>query len=317
MPGPEREGVVSPILTLMVGVAVGGATLTFLLGWRTRSEREELDEDRLMFGSVDVTLEELELERPFRERVLQPGVSALLQLFGRMAPQRNLETVQHNLEIAGRPFGWTVVDFLGFRLLSALVVAALGFLLMSLGDISGALRLLLTLVFAGLGFYLPVLWLGRRMRARQHAVLRALPDGLDMLNICVGAGLGFDQAMARIGERWDNPLSEEFNRVVAEIQLGKPRRQALLDLSNRTQVTEVESFVASIVQATQLGVSIARVLQSQAEQMRIIRRQRAEEAARQATIKLLFPLVFMIFPSMLAVLLGPAIPQILDAFSSL
>jgi tight adherence protein C len=308
---------VSPTLTLLLGIAAGGATLAFLLGWQARSQREELDVDRLMFEQVDVTLEELELDRPFQERVIRPGIAALLNLFGRMAPQRNLETVQHNLEIAGRPFGWTVVDFLGLRLLSIPFVGGLGFVLLLLTDMPFATRLLLTLLIGGIGFFLPVVWLGRRMRARQYAILRALPDGLDMLNICVGAGLGFDQALARIGERWDNPLSEEFTRVVAEIQLGKPRRQALLDLSNRTQVTEVESFVASIVQATQLGVSIARVLESQAEQMRIIRRQRAEEAARQATIKLLFPLVFMIFPAMLAVLLGPAIPQILEAFGSL
>lgn len=307
----------SPTLTLLLGIAAGGATLAFLLGWQARSQREELDVDRLMFEQVDVTLEELELDRPFQERVIRPGIAALLNLFGRMAPQRNLETVQHNLEIAGRPFGWTVVDFLGLRLLSIPFVGGLGFVLLLLTDMPFATRLLLTLLIGGIGFFLPVVWLGRRMRARQYAILRALPDGLDMLNICVGAGLGFDQALARIGERWDNPLSEEFTRVVAEIQLGKPRRQALLDLSNRTQVTEVESFVASIVQATQLGVSIARVLESQAEQMRIIRRQRAEEAARQATIKLLFPLVFMIFPAMLAVLLGPAIPQILEAFGSL
>jgi tight adherence protein C len=308
---------VDPTLTLLLGIAAGGATLAFLLGWQTRSQREELDVDRLMFEQVDTTLEELELDRPFRERVIQPGLAALLNMTGRMAPQRNLETVQHNLEIAGRPFGWTVVDFLGLRLLSIPVVGGLGFVLLLLTDMPLTTRLVLTLLFGGIGFFLPVVWLGRRMRARQYAILRALPDGLDMLNICVGAGLGFDQALARIGERWDNPLSEEFTRVVAEIQLGKPRRQALLDLSKRTEVTEVESFVASIVQATQLGVSIARVLETQAEQMRIIRRQRAEETARQATIKLLFPLVFMIFPSMLAVLLGPAIPQILEAFGSL
>ena len=129
--------------------------------------------------------------------------------------------------------------------------------------------------------------------------------------------MGFDAALSRVGHQWKTPLSDEFNRVVAEIRLGKTRRQALLDLSRRTEVSEIENFVATIVQADQFGVSIAKVLRTQAEQMRIFRRQRAEEAARQATIKLLFPLVFMIFPSMLAVLLGPAIPQIMDALGGL
>jgi tight adherence protein C len=147
--------------------------------------------------------------------------------------------------------------------------------------------------------------------------MRALPDGLDMLNICVGAGLGFDAALTRIGERWRTALADEFNRVVIEIRLGKTRAKALIDLAERTEVPEIENFVATIVQADQLGVSIAKVLRAQAEQMRIIRRQRAEEQARQATIKLLFPLVFLIFPALLAVLLGPAVPQIINTFSSL
>ena len=171
--------------------------------------------------------------------------------------------------------------------------------------------------FGALGYFLPLLWLNSITRRRQSELQRALPDGLDMLNICVGAGLGFDAALSRIGHQWKTALSDEFNRVVAEIRLGKTRRQALLDLARRTEVMELENFVATIVQADQLGVSIAKVLRTQAEQMRIFRRQRAEEQARQATIKLLFPLVFMIFPSMLAVLLGPAIPQVLDALGGL
>jgi tight adherence protein C len=138
-----------------------------------------------------------------------------------------------------------------------------------------------------------------------------------MLNICVGAGLGFDASLTRIGERWHTALADEFNRVVIEIRLGKSRSQALLDLARRTDVPEIANFVATIVQADQLGVSIAKVLRTQAEQMRIIRRQRAEELARQATIKLLFPLVFLIFPSMLAVLLGPAIPQLVRTLGGL
>jgi tight adherence protein C len=156
-----------------------------------------------------------------------------------------------------------------------------------------------------------------RINQRKGGIIRALPDGLDMLNICVGAGLGFDAALSRVGERWDTPLADEFNRVVAEIRLGKSRRQALLDLADRTEVIEVENFVATIVQADQLGVSIAKVLRTQSEQMRIVRRQRAEELARQATIKLLFPLVFLIFPAMLAVLLGPAVPQLIQTLGGL
>jgi tight adherence protein C len=210
-----------------------------------------------------------------------------------------------------------VVSFVGLRLLAAGLLGLLGFVLMVFTDVPLIRRLLLAGALAALGYFLPVLWLNSRTRRRQGELVRALPDGLDMLNICVGAGLGFDAALSRVGEQWQTALSEEFNRVVAEIRLGKTRRQALLDLARRAEVMEIENFVATIVQADQLGVSIAKVLRTQAEQMRIIRRQRAEEQARQAVIKLLFPLVFMIFPSMLAVLLGPAIPQIFDTFSNL
>ncbi len=305
-------------MNLLFGIAVSGVFLTLLYGLRAQRQRDTTAEDRLYNIATPVTLEEVELSQPFSERVMRPAMSNLLQFLGRLTPQRNLQDLQHRLEVAGRPYGWTVLSFLGLRLLSALLLAALILILTLFAkELAMGRRILLSAAFGALGYFLPVVWLNWYTRRRQSALSRALPDGLDMLNICVGAGLAFDAALSRVGEQWHTPLSEEFNRVVAEIRLGKTRRQALLDLSRRTQVTEIENFVATIVQADQLGVSIAKVLRTQAEQMRIFRRQRAEEQARQATIKLLFPLVFMIFPSMLAVLLGPAIPQIMEAFGSL
>jgi len=305
------------MINLLFGIAVSGVLLTLLYGLRVRGQTDSVEEDRLYTVATPLTLEEVELSQPFSERVVKPGLASLLHFLGRLTPQRNLQDLQHRLEVAGRPFGWTVVSFMGLRLLSTLLLAALIFILTLFADLALGRRLLLTAAFGALGYFLPILWLNSATRRRQSALLRALPDGLDMLNICVGAGLGFDAALSRVGHQWKTPLSDEFNRVVAEIRLGKTRRRALLDLSRRAEVPEIENFVATIVQADQLGVSIAKVLRTQAEQMRILRRQRAEEAARQATIKLLFPLVFMIFPSMLAVLLGPAIPQIMDALGGL
>lgn len=304
-----------PFLAVLAGLFVAGATMTLLWGLRTQREASTMDEERLLPASRTLTLEDVELSQPFSERVIRPTFGAILGFLGRLAPQRNLQEIQHKLEIAGRPYGWTVADFLGLRLLAALLFGALLFVLLLFGEMTVGMKLLLLIAFVALGFYLPTAWLGWRINQRQSEILRALPDGLDMLNICVGAGLGFDAALSRVSEQWKTPLADEFNRVVAEIRLGKTRRQALLDLARRTEVMELENFVATIVQADQLGVSIAKVLRTQAEQMRILRRQRAEEQARQASIKLLFPLVFMIFPSLLAVLLGPAIPKILDAFS--
>lgn len=305
------------ITNLLFGITVSGVLLTLLYGVRAIAQGRTEEEDRLYTLTTPMTLEEVELSQPFSDRIVRPALTNLLQTLGRLTPQRNLQELQHRLEVAGRPFGWTVVSFLGLRLLSALLLAALVFFLLLFSDLTLLRRLLLTAAVGALGYFLPILWLNWYTRRRQSALVRALPDGLDMLNICVGAGLGFDAALTKVGEQWQTPLSEEFNRVVAEIRLGKTRRRALVDLARRTEVPEIENFVATIVQADQLGVSIARVLRTQAEQMRIFRRQRAEEQARQATIKLLFPLVFMIFPAMLAVLLGPAIPQIFETFRNL
>ncbi len=296
---------------ILFGFLVGGAVLAFLLGLRTFARTQNVDQDRMYFVSTGPTLEEVEMSRPFRERVLRPALVAFLGYLGRLAPQRNLEILQHRLELAGRPHNWTVADLTGVRVACAIVLALLLFSLLLMGDMPLASRLLFTIAAGVLGYYLPLLWLSSRIQRRQKEILFALPDGLDMLNICVGAGLGFDAALSRVGERWRTALAQEFNRVVAEMRLGKPRRQALLAMAERTEVPDVDNFVATIIQADQLGVSIAKVLRTQAEHMRIKRRQRAEELARQATIKLLFPLVFLIFPSMLVVLLGPAIPQLL------
>jgi tight adherence protein C len=304
-------------MLLLFGLMVGGAVLTVLFGLRSQSEAQAAEQERIYSVGTTLTLEEVELSLPFRERVLRPIGESLLGFLGRLTPQQNVQEMQHRLEVAGRPYGWNVVDFMGLRVLTTLVSAALAFVLTMMGEIALLQRLFLMLAAGGLGYFLPVLWLRQRINNRKSQLLRALPDGLDMLNICVGAGLGFDAALSRVGDVWHTPLADEFNRVVTEIRLGKTRREALLDLAARTEVLEIENFVATIVQADQLGVSIAKVLRTQAEQMRILRRQRAEEAARQATIKLLFPLVFLIFPSMLVVLLGPAVPQIIDTLGSL
>jgi len=174
-----------------------------------------------------------------------------------------------------------------------------------------------TLILAGLGYYLPLLWLRRRVRQRQHEIIRAFPDALDMLTIGVEAGLAFESALLTVGERWDNALTREFRRAVAEMRVGTPRDVALWRVAERTGVEELHSFVAVLVQSSQLGVSIAQVLHSQAAQERVRRRQRAEELARQAGGKMVFPLVFLIMPAMFVVLLGPEWVDLQEMLSSM
>ncbi|HSJ54986.1 MAG TPA: type II secretion system F family protein [Anaerolineae bacterium] len=304
-------------LSLLFGLAIGGAVLTLLLGLRGHGEVQAAEQERMYAIGAAFTLEEVELSRPLQERVLKPIFSSVLAFLARFSPQANLQDLHHRLELAGRPNNWSAVDLVGVRVLAAFLMAAMAMVLLLLSDLPLVRRILLSAVCGLLGYYLPLVWLNSRVRKRQLALVKALPDGLDMLNVCVSAGLGFDAALSRVGERWDTPLADEFNRVVTEIRLGKVRREALQAMVARTGVTEIENFVATVVQADQLGVSIAKVLRTQAEQMRTLRRQRAEEMARQATIKLLFPLVFLIFPAMLAVLLGPAVPQLLSTFGRL
>jgi tight adherence protein C len=159
---------------------------------------------------------------------------------------------------------------------------------------------------AVIGFMLPYMFVRSMIDRRKQAIVKKLPDALDLMTICVDAGLTFNAAMQKVDEKWDDPLSLEFGRVIYEMQLGKSRRQSLKDMSERIDVPDVTSFIAAVLQAEQLGVGIGKVLRIQSEQMRVRRRQRAEEKAQQAPVKMTFPLVFLIFPSIFVVLLGPA-----------
>ncbi len=191
--------------------------------------------------------------------------------------------------------------------MAAIVGAIVGFLVF--GVLAGNLALGFVMIVGGgvLGFFVPDFWLSRRIKARRKAILLAIPDTLDLLTISVRAGLGFDAALGKVVEKTDGPLADEFRRGLAEIRVGKARRDALRDIVARTEVPALTNFIGAIIQAEQLGVSISKVLQVQSEQLRIERRQRAEEMAAKAPIKMLFPLVGCIFPSLFIVILGPAI----------
>jgi tight adherence protein C len=166
-------------------------------------------------------------------------------------------------------------------------------------------------------FSLPDFWLSRQIAQRQTAIVNALPDALDLLVIANDAGLSFEMAMQEITNKWDNELAQEFGRVLSDIRMGQPRRDALTSLADRTGVADIISFVSAVIQAESMGVSIGRVLSVQAEELRVRRRQRAQERANQAPVKMMIPLVFLIFPAIFAVLLGPAVPELMRAFGNL
>jgi tight adherence protein C len=291
-----------------VVIAVGAfvAIMFVIIGITSPRPADRVEARLVEYGDRVMTLEEIELSQPFSQRVLLPMIRASSAFVSRFTPQRTLENTQHSLDLAGNPNNWSAAEFLGVRGLAALLLAAVTFAVLMLSEAPVTRQLWLSLVMGLLGFFLPVLWLGQQIRSRQDEIVKTLPDALDLLTISVEAGLPFDGAMQRVAEKWDNELSRGFMRLLLEMQVGKSRRDALRDMAARMEVPDVTSFVAALVQADQLGISIAKVLRIQSEQMRIKRRQRAEEKAQQAPIKMLIPMTFLIFPTILIVILGPA-----------
>ncbi len=254
----------------------------------------------------------LELQEPFSKRVLEPMIHRGLQYLGRLSPRANLERLRRQLLVAGSPFGLEALDYLGVRMLLA-TLGALGLGLLVGALTRAPLRAALAALTGGLLLSeLPNFFLYGRMRRRRKQITLALPDALDMLTVCVDGGLGLENAFLRIAESWDHALAREFRRAVAETGLGIGWRDSMRNLVYRTDVPELSSLVAVLLQADQLGFSISTTLHTQADQMRMRRRQRAQEMARAAPFKMLFPMVFFIMPATFVVVLGPAVPAILE-----
>lgn len=299
-----------PILVLII-VVVGMVVFTALVYVGTREDqgKDPLQDRLASLGERDElpsSLEEIELQLSFRDRVLLPLIKSAAKTTTRFTPQKQLEEARHKLELAGMTMD--PGSFFAMRIVLTVVLALGAFFIFFINSPSTAptSALLYTLGAAGLGYFLPVMWLSSKIKRRQENIWKALPDALDLLTICVEAGLGFDMAMGKVYEKWDNELAIAFGRVLREIQLGKLRREALRDMSNRMDVPDVTAFVAAIIQADQLGVSMAKLLRVQSDQMRTKRRQRAQEKAHQAPVKMMIPMVFLIFPSLWIVLLGPS-----------
>jgi tight adherence protein C len=301
----------SPYLAaLLVGLAT-------LLLWQVFAPARRKSVDVRLNDYLQGDVVELEeMARPFGQRVVAPTMRRLLSLLGALMPKRNLARIQRTLIYAGEPGRLTALDFLGLRLLTALLAGGLYYWFVFRAQPT-AIHGGLSIIVGILGYMLPWLWLQRRARGRQNDVRRALPDALDMVTIGVEAGLAFESALLRVGEQWDNALSDELRTVVAEMRVGITRNAALEHMVARTGVEELATFVAVLVQSTQLGVSIAQVLHSQADQMREARRQRAEELARQASVKIVLVLVVCYFPVLFVVLLGPMMPQLMGVLNSM
>jgi tight adherence protein C len=300
---------------LIVGAIILLAVVLVVVGLNTPQAEDSIQErlSEIAIGDEPMSLEELELSQDFGQRILIPFFNRVGKMAQKFTPQATLESAKKRLEMAGNPMQMNPAFFLMLRFVFAFLFGITIFVVFSRAGRGWVQGLGLSTLFMLIGFFFPNLWLGGRIAARQKAIFRAMPDALDLLTISVEAGLGFDQAMAKVHEKWDNDLSLELGRVIQEIRLGKLRRDALRDMAERLGVAEMTSFVAAVIQSEQLGVSMAKVLRIQSDQMRVRRRQMAEEEAHRAPIKMVFPIALLIFPSIMIILLGPAAMLLLSS----
>lgn len=299
------------ILIIVVLVVVAGLVY---VGMKDDRTRDPLQERLAQFGERDMpeSLEDIELSLPFKDRVVLPLMRRVADVVVRFTPEKQLEQTRHQIELAGMAGSMEPTTFFAMRIGATIGLGLMAFMVFFVLS-KNANGLIYVIGGAALGYFFPVLWIKSKISKRQNNILKALPDALDLLTICVEAGLGFDQAMGKVYEKWDNDLAVAFGRVLREIQLGKMRREALRDMTERLDVPDVTAFTAAVIQADQLGVSMTKILRVQSDQMRVKRRQRAQEKAHQAPVKMMIPMVLLIFPSLWIVLLGPAVVFLLES----
>jgi tight adherence protein C len=300
-----------PTTVLIIGAIAGLAVLLITYGLAGRQSRDVVQQRLEQLVTQPTSLEELELQQPLAERVLRPIVQRLSRIANRGDTGGVIARADAKLEKAGYPGGLRGADWMGVKLLSTILLGVgVGLLMLLVGRTQ--LALIFGIAGAGLGYMAPEFWLGSRARKRSWSMVLQLPDALDLLTISVEAGMGFDAALAKVLDKMDGPLVNEFRQALAEIRMGRTRRDALRDVVARADAQPISNFIGAIVQAEQLGVPIAKVLQIQSQQLRIERRQRAEEMAAKAPVKMLFPMVGCIFPTIFIVILGPAVITVIS-----
>lgn len=313
----DMTSVLVPSISILAGLSV-----LLLLGGLVAIRSGDVVRERFSTYLPDINTEkpkniqELELSRPFLERVVMPLVHQASRVFARLWPQNRMQALRRRILQAGDLDYLSAGDFLGIKglLMTVIVGAALlfGWVTSYPFDYYTAIMLI---GLAGSSFFLPDIWLSRKIAQRQQVLVQQLPDALDLLVIVIQAGLSFEGSLQEIVDKAKGHLAHEFGRALHDINMGKSRRQALADMADRTGVPDIVSFVTAVNQAEELGVSIGRILTVQAEELRVRRQQRVQEKTNQAPIKMLFPIIFLIFPAIFAVLLGPAVPQLMDMFT--
>ncbi|MCH7698424.1 MAG: type II secretion system F family protein [Chloroflexi bacterium] len=298
--------VILAVLVLFATVFV--AVLAFSGGTQTLRVRLESIRGQTV-APVDEPADEY---LPFTQRVLMPMVRVPVNQMARLMPKAVLDGVQQRLVIAGEPM--ELQAFLTMQFVSIVMFTLLPLLLiLGTGSVS-ITRIGIIAGFALVGYMLPQMWLKQRVTARQTQIIKSLPDAFDLITTCVEAGLGLDAALARVAEKVEGPFADELTRTLRDISLGGQRRDALKELGERTGVPDLVTFVNAVIQAELMGSSVGTVLRVQSDQLRVRRRQRAEEQAYKAPVKMIFPLILCIFPTLFIVILGPAVITIMNDF---
>ena len=299
---------------VFLGLALAIASVA-IIGSQRQQVARSLAAVEAIHSAPKVMVEQLDL--PFVDRVLGPGKDRFVQLGRRISPTGQTQKIRYRLDLAGNPAGWDVDRILGLKALLAIIGAAAGLFIPPLLGLGVLRTLAAAVVLLLLGWFAPSLWLYQVAYNRTQQIQRDLPDALDLLTISVEAGLAFDAAVAQVARNTEGPLAQELFRVLQEMQIGTGRTNALRGLAERTDLPELRSFVGAMVQADAFGIPISNVLRLQAVEMRVKRSQRAEEAAQKVPVKILFPLIFCILPSLFVVIIGPAVVQILRTFQGI
>jgi tight adherence protein C len=298
--------------------------LTITLGiyglFTIKSDKKVRVQERVDFFLLNEQVKDAELNMEKQEslikRVITPLFLEFKKSFKKRMPGEKEAKIDKKLQMAGSPFGMTAVDF---RLVQSISIILLPLIFFGYGAILNAGKgIVVIFVVAGIlfGFFAPHLYLKQKTKTRSHAALREFPDILDLLTVSLEAGLGFDGAITKVVAKKDGPLAMELHRCLEEIRLGKTRREALSGIKERLDVDEIKAFISSVLQAEKLGIGMVQVLRVISNEVREQRKQRAEETAMKAPIKMLFPLVLFIFPSLFIVLLGPAVIQFIETFKN-
>lgn len=294
------------LLTILIAVLVFGFIMALVMSFMPQSDDNAIQEKlkAMARNPETIDLTELELSKPFSERVIKPIVDTMAKIARKITPVEVINQTQKKITAAGlktNPGLIVAVQFILMIVLPAMILSS--GVIGSMGALKG---IGMALVAGIIGYMMPASWLNTKVGARRGEITRSLPDALDLLTISVEAGLGFDMALSKVVEKTRGPLSSEFARAIYEIRLGKSRRDAMKDMAVRADCPDLSQFISALVQADKLGVSIGNVLRVQSDQMRLKRRQRAEETAMKAPLKMSFVLVFFVLPALLIVLLGPA-----------